>query len=328
MSRVPDTSALITEIREQSNEKNQAAISDEGIVRVINRGLRFVVSELARRWDEPLVVRAIYTNQDYDPVKGLLLPEDIFENRVTYVQMDTPSTPTPIPFRSYTDVSALLSKTVNTQVPQAVFQRGNALFFAPHLGSRYSTMVDYIRLPDSFVLPIGRINVVDTEHAAVILDGIQLDRISAASDQRLSYVNVIDGLTGVIKGTMQVARIDNNKVSFRVLNLTRTTVEGRPVTADFVEVDPQPDDWLCGVEGTCIPQIGQFGVTYLVQYAVAEIDRALGDAALQISNQISLRAEAAAEQQRAGRPNVLRVKNRSKVWGFARSSSVWPYTSA
>ena len=321
--RVPNTAALVTEIREQADEKNVNSFTDEGIVRVMNRGLRFVTSQLARNWEEPLVTVVRLSPSSYDRDRGFDLPSDIFENRVTYVEAVVSTSPVPIPFRSYSSVSSL-KNGATASVPLAMYMRGNGLYTAPHINGGYDLDIYYVRIPDPLTLPIGRVNVVGPDSTYVVLDNIQLDRVSAASDQRLSYVNVIDGMTGQIKGTHQVSRVDLSKVTFRTSNLTRSEVEGRTVSADPAATGIAADDWLCPVDGTCVPQIGQFAVTYITLYAAAEIGRSLGDAAAQISQGIALRAEQAASQQRTGRPSVVRVKNRSPAWGVPRIRQLYP----
>lgn len=325
MSRVPDTAALIQEIREQTNEHNEVPLSDAAILRVMNRGLRYVTSELARTWEEPLVALAYYSASTYDPDVGFPLPDDAFEERITYVRVDTPAAPTPIPARSYSQVSALDVRGSRSFIPAAYYQKGRALFLVPRPASTYPILVDYVRLPDSYVKPIGRVSDVNLTANSVVLEDINLDLISAASDQRKSFVNVIDGLTGIVKFTMQVARIDGSLVTFRTVP-TRTTIDARPIstTMDPLVAVVDADDYLCSSDGTCVSQLGQAFVSYIVEYAAAEIGRSLNDSMVQISASIAKRAEEAARQQRQGRPNVIRVKNRSKVWGAIRPSA-YPY---
>lgn len=332
MARVPSTTDLIQEVREQSDEFNVAAKSDDAIVRVLNRGLRFVSSELARTWEEPLIARAGYDPSKYNPAVGFDLPDDIFEDRITYVQVDTPAAPTTVQFRSYTQVTALNIRGSRSFVPVAAYQKGRALFLVPQPGASYSILVDYVRLPDPVVKPIGRITAVDLVGDAVSVSDLAEDLVSSDVTSQLAYVNLVDGLTGVIKATRQVQLIQGERLGFRA-SPSRTTVEGRHVTGAFTTDGPfdlngAPDvsigDYLCPVDGTCVLQLGLMFNSYLVQYAVGEISRSLGDATALLSKQISDRGEQAARQQRAGRPAIMRVKNRSKTWGVVRPSA-YPY---
>ena len=337
MARVPSTADLVLEIRDQADEYNVQAKSDDAIIRIMSRGLRFVASELSRTWEEPLVVQACYSPAHYHRDRGFPLPLDIFEDRVTYVQVDTPAAPTPINYRSYTQVTALDIRGSRSFVPVAAYQKGRSLFVVPQPGASYDILVDYVRLPDPFVLPIGRITSVDLVGDAVGVDSSTFAPALVSSDvtSQLAYVNLIDGMTGLVKATRQVQLIQGSRLGFRATP-NREIVEGRHVQGPFSADGPynldesinvNVGDYLCSVDGTCVPQLSQMFTTYIVEYAVAEIGRSLGDASAAIAKQIADRGEQAARQQRAGRPVVMRVKNRSKVWGIIRPSS-YPYVPA
>lgn len=332
MGRTQSTNDLVTEIREQSDEMNLVGKSDEAILRCVNRGLRFITSQLARNWADMLVVKEIVPATLYSETLGLPIPDDAFEERITLVQMQTPSLPTNIPFRSYSAVSSYQLRNSKSFIPQAAYIQSGHLFLAPAPGGGYPINLFYVRRPDNFVKNIGRINTAPAGQPYVVLDDIDLDQISVEVANRLAYVNVVDGRTGYIKGTLQVQRIDGSKVSFRT-TVTRTTVEGRTVlagnelitTADGT-YDILPDDYLCNVVGTCVVQNGEMFSTYLVQYAVGEIGRSLGDTREAIGADIIKQAKSAAEQQKAGRPDIMRVKNRSRIWGGGQPAG-YPYST-
>lgn len=323
MSRVQNTSDLIQEIREQADEFNVKAKSDDAIVRILNRGLRYITSELARQWPALLTARQEYSAADYNPETGYDYPTDCFEQRLVFVQIETPSAPTPIPSRSFTEVSGIDIRTTRSTIPQAWYQRGTKWFFAPAPSGGYNPIVDYVRIPDPIVRNIGRINTVNTGSDYVIVSDIDTSLISTAVDDLKSFVNVIDGMTGLIKATRQIQTIVGGKVSFRA-SPTQTEVDGRTVGTTLEDLDISLGDYLCPVAGTCVLQLGQAFATYMVQYAVAEIGRSLGDTLAQLSKQVADRAEEAARQQRAGRPIYYRVKNRSGAWGTIRTS-VFPF---
>ncbi len=334
MARVPSTPDLILEIRDQAAEYNIQAKSDDAIIRIMNRGLRFVASELARSWEIPLVARAVYSPVGYDPDDGLPYPADIFEDRITYVQVETPSAPTNVKFRGYTQVTALQIRGSKSFIPVAAYQKGHALFLVPTPGSAYNILVDYVRLPDPFVRPIGRVTAIDLIGDAVSVSDLQTDLVSADVTSQLAYVNLVDGMSGVVYATRQVQLVQGSRLGFRAAP-SRAIVEGRTVSGSFAVVEPEvpetspegPDqmpkvgDYVCPVDGTCVPQFGSMLVNFVVQYAVAEIARSLGDTTAAIGKQIADRGEQAARQQKAGHPNIMRVKNRSGIWGVIRPSA-------
>lgn len=325
MARVSSTPDLILEIREQASEFNVNAKSDDAIVRIMNRGLRFVASELARTWEIPLIARVAYDPRTYDPNVGFEYPPDIFEDRITFCQVDTPAAPTTIQFRGYTQVTALQIRGSRSFIPVAAYQKGRALFVVPQAGSAYNILVDYVRLPDPFVQPIGRVTSVDLAGDAVAVSDLQTDLVSADVTNQLAYVNLVDGMSGMVYDTRQVQLVQGSRLGFRA-SPSRTTVEGRTVSGTFTstQVTPKIGDYVCPVDGTCVPQFGQMLVNFVVQYAVAEIARSLGDTTAAIGKQIADRGEQAARQQKAGHPSIMRVKNKSKVWGVVRPSA-YPY---
>lgn len=338
MSRIPNVADLVLETREQADELNTAAKSDDAIVRIMNRGLRFVADQLAKSWEEPLVARIIYSPSLYNRDIGFPLPDDIFEDRVTLVSVDTPAAPTQIAFRDYSQVQSLLIKGSRSFIPVACFIKGRFLFLAPQPGAAYNILIDYVRLPDPFVFPIGRITAVSLVGDSVSMDPTSFQshgsaQISTDQTSNAAYVNLVDGMTGVIKATRQVQLVQGSQVQFRAAP-TRTEVEGRAVTGPFSTQGPfdpltgasavEIGDYLCPVDGSCVPQWSQMLTTYVVDYSVAAIGRSLGDTTAAITKAIADRGEQAARQQRAGRPNILRVKNKSKVWGVIRPSA-YPY---
>ena len=333
MGRTQSSDDLIKEIREQSDEENLVAKSDDAILRCINRGLRFITSQLARNWADMLVIKEVVPQNTYQEGIGLPIPDDAFEQRVTLVQMMTPSLPTNIPFRSYSAVSSYQLRNSKSFIPQAAYIQNGHIFLTPAPGGGYPIILYYVRRPDSFVRPIGRINTAPAGQNYVVLDDINLDLISTDVTDRKAYVNVIDGRTGFIKGSLQVQRIDGSKVSFRTAP-TRTVVEGRTILAGINLItkepddtyDVEPDDYLCNVVGTCVVQNNEMFSTFLVQYAVGEIGRSLGAVKDAIGADIIKEAKAAAEQQRAGRPDTIRVKNRSRIWGGGQPTG-YPYST-
>ena len=324
MADIVTVADLVEEIREQSDEMNVAAKSDDAIVRVINRGQRWIAAQLARGYRKPLVARTTLVTTNYDSSNGIEMPRDAFEDRIVQVYANTPVTPTKIEERDETQVSAFEYKQ-SVPIPQFWYIRGRNIITVPPMQSTYNLLVDYVRQPDPCVLPLGRVSEWDaTSGAWLSVADLDTTQLSTTTDSLASFINIVDGLTGRIKCTLQVSSISSTKLNLRAVP-TYTEVYGRTVSTSFAALlntaqTITADDYACLAKGTCVPQFGLGLLTYLVEYSVAAIGRSLGDAMTQISDAIKKDAKEQAEQQGAGRPNTLRVKNRSRVWGHL------PYT--
>jgi hypothetical protein len=171
----------------------------------------------------------------------------------------------------------------------------------------------YLRNPEKLVLPQGRITIVNSASNYVIVDSAG-SSLTTESDQFGSYVNIVDGQTGEIKGTAQIQIITENKITFRTVP-TRTTVLNRSVSAGLSPISINQDDYLSPIEGTCVPYYGRPVGNFLIQFAVSEIVRKLGGSSDQ-EEKVLDKFEKQIERTWAGRETQLRIKKRSSVWGM------------
>ncbi len=58
--------------------------------------------------------------------------------------------------------------------------------------------------------------------------------------------------------------------------MTRTSVLGQTI-ATALPSDLQEDDYICSIQGTCVPELDEAYVDYLLQYSVVEIKRRFGE---------------------------------------------------
>lgn len=311
------TTELIDEIRSLADEHNTAAWTDDRVLAAANRGLRYVVSKLVEDYPEPLLVRAEIATTSYDADEGLEIPDDCYENRVVYVQMDTPGRPTPVEARTSRTIGAHEYDS-SVAVPAAWYPRKRRVVLAPPPNGTYAALLDYVQKPDPLVPVWGRVTSVGATY--IVVDDLSTD-VSSAGDEVESYVNVVDGSTGEIRGTFQVGHLEGGKLTLRATPVASTKM-GRAVSgsASISTLGVAEDDYICHVRGTCVTQFGDMFSSYVVDYAAACISRALAEATASISEAIARRAKEDAAQQRAGRGATRRIKNRSRVWGGASFS--------
>lgn len=327
-AEVKTATDLITEVRDEADEYNVASKDDNAVLRMLNRGQRFVASQMVRAWQDPLLVRgqldtSKYVSSPANPIPGtpaatgIPIPRDCFEDRILQLWVATTSTPTPVEQRTYRQVSAFEYQSA-VAVPQFFYVRGRQIVTVPPMNNTYNLLVDYLRQPDALVKPIGRVVNWDPSGGAwVVVDALDTSLVSTTTTDLKSFVNVVDGLTGLVKCTLQVASIVGNKMTWRATP-TYATIEGRALSANTLglagDFALSADDYICNVAGTCVPQLNEMVTGFLVEYAVAALARSLGQATATISNAIAEEARKFAEQQKAGRTTTRRIKSRSKVW--------------
>lgn len=317
---------LVEEVRQQLDELNRDSVSTENdILPTLNRAQDFAFDILTRKYPEPLLK---YTTLDLQAgVSEYDIPEDVFEDRILKLETVVPTgvgraNYIEIQRISYRDITNYESATI-TSFPLYYCIIGRKLRIVPQPSGSYDARMWMIRNPETLVQPEGRVSLLNSAQNYVVLDNAS-DSLTTESDQLSSYVNVIDGQSGEIKGTLQIQSIVDSKVTFRTVP-TRTIVLNREVTGSLDSIQIQADDYICPITGTCVPYFGRPISNFLIQYAVAEITRKLGGAA-ETEENILKKFEQQIERTWAGRQQDLRVKKKSNIWG-TNTRRYWWYWS-
>lgn len=313
---------LVEEVRQQIDERSQDAVSNTGdILPSLNRASDFAFDILARKYPEP-ILKYSYMNftsgvTEYD------IPESVFEDRIlkleTVLPVGTSNLANYVEIQriSYTDVGNYDTGTVSS-FPRYYCIVGRKLMIVPQPSGEYQARVWQIRNPEKLVQQQGRVTLLNTSGNYVILDQAGPD-LTTQSDSLKSYVNVIDGQTGEIKGSLQISSINSGKVTFRTTP-TRSSVLNREIGGSLADIAIEQDDYLCTIDGICVPYFGTPTSNFLIQFAVAEITRKLGGNA-STEEQVLDKFEKQVEKTWVGRQTSLRVKKRSQSW----NSPIRPY---
>jgi hypothetical protein len=307
---------LIDEVRAQLDEENRDSVdTDRDILPSLNRAQDYAFDILARKYEEPILAKMVLdltgAQQEYD------IPEDVFEDRIQKIEIMVPSSSTgQATFRevqriSYRDVSNYES-TTKTNVPYYYCIVGRKIRFIPYPAGTYNARVWYLRNPEKLKSPQGRLTVVNNTSNYVVVDSAG-DSLTTQADQLGSYVNIIDGQTGEIKGTLQIQTLSENKVTFRTVP-ARTAVLGRTVSGSLESTGASLDDYLSPIDGTCVPYYGKPTCNFLIQFTVSEITRKLGGSA-ELEEKILEKFEKQVERTWVGREVQLRIKKKSSNWG-------------
>lgn len=304
---------VVSQIRSQLDELNRDSVSTEDdILPCINRAQDFAFDILAKKYPEPILAYSTLVlsagEQEYD------IPEDVFEDRIEKLEIVIPggsqSTYRQIERISYRDITDYETPGRNS-VPYYYAIIGRKIRFVPGPTGTYNARMWFLRNPEKLVLQQGRITHLGLASNYLIVDSTG-DSLTTESDQLGSYVNVVDGQTGVIKGSLQIQSVASNKVTFRTVP-TRSTVLNRAISGSLTDVNPAQDDYLSPIDGTCVPYFGKPVTNFLIQFAVAELVRKLGGESDKEETVLD-KFEKQVSRTWAGRETTLRIKKRSRIW--------------
>lgn len=304
---------MVSGVRSLIDELNQDSVDTvSDILPSLNRAQQYGFDIMARKYPEPILTHQVLTL--VSGTAEYTIPEDAFEDRLLKVEMLIP-TGTSATYRevariSYRDISNYESSII-TNIPIYYCVVGRTIRFVSTPSGTYSARIWYLREPEKLVLQQGRITHINSGANYVIVDQAG-DGLSSESDQLGSYVNLIDGQTGIVKDTLQIQNITDNKVSFRTVP-QRTSVLNRTVVG-ALSADLSQDDYLATIDGTCVAISGQPMVNFLIEYATAEmIGKLGGDRATEET--ILKKFETQVERAWVGREKQMRVQKRSEKWG-------------
>lgn len=311
---------LMTTVRSQLDEANPDAVSDDNeLLPALNRGLDYATSTLARFYPEPLLTHTSVTltsgTNEYD------IPEDAFEDRIAKVEIEIQGTYREVQQISYRDISNYEINTT-TLVPSYYCIVGRKYRMVPAPSGAFNARVWYMKQPDKAVTQQGRVVTLNTGSNYIMVDEVGSDLDTISSDLS-SYVNIVDGQTGIVKKSLQIQSISGTRITFRSSPI-RSTVLGRTISSSFSSSDIEADDYICSIQGSCVVQpLGPTIINFIVQYAVNEITRRLGGDAPTEKEMLDV-LEKQVQRSDNGRPGTLKVAKRSRIWGVVGNKWWWP----
>jgi hypothetical protein len=245
------------------------------------------------------------------------IPEDAFEQRLERIEVNIGGTFVPVRRVSYRDLYQYEAGSAQAAVPTHWAVVGTEYRLAPTPSGAYSLRVWYLQDPPPLVLSQGRITNYSSGSVYVTVDSIG-DDVSTELDSLDAFVNIVDGMTGKIKATLQVRSIDGNRVSFRT-SPSQATVFGRTV-ASALPSSIEKGDFICSASGSCIPVLKKPFSNFLIQYAVAELQRSKLGGPADLEMRVVEKLEEQVERSWVGREQTIRVKRTSSQWAGPRAS--------
>jgi hypothetical protein len=307
---------LLDQLRVAVDEANTSDISDAELLQALNRGQTKLV-RLATRKFAPMFRREtnITTTAGSREIELPDLAFGLVVNEVDVIKSGQAYRVDPASLSQLTGYDG----SGTTDVPLYYAQQGNKLKLYPTPSGGVIVRVRYQVRPPQLVKQQGRVTTIVSGSNYVEVDalGSSLTTSIAALG---AFVNWVDGLTGLVRATLQVSAIDttNRRVTFKSASLDRSTVFGQTVSTSL-PTDGAQDDYLCLASGTCIPTLIQDYADYLVQFACVEIKRKQGeDVTADFAALKDIEDDVRAMW--AGRQTVRRVRRASAIWGGQSTS--------
>jgi hypothetical protein len=310
---------LAESVRARIDELNRDSIDTErDILPALNRALEYAVDIYAKHYPDPFLA---YTALDLDSKQEYALPEDVYEDRILKLETKvTANSYQEIQRISYRDVTAYETEAT-TPTPYYYAVVGRKIRLIPPPSGSYDARLWYIKYPEQLVLPQGRITLVGGNNQYVVVDNIGAD-LTSEIDQLNSFINIVNSRTGEIKGTFQIAGLDDGRITIRSTSSQgRTEIYGKEILFSFANLDIEKDDYVCVASGTCVPYLASPTSNFLIQYAVAELSRQLGVNSVE-EEQVLAKFEQQVQRTWAGRETTIRVAKRSPAFGLPLRS--WP----
>lgn len=313
MARRLTTEDLISEVRSMIDESNISAVrDDQDIIPALNRAQDVAANILARHYESPMLAYeevSLTAGQSEYPI-----PENAFEQRLEKIEVQVNNLFYQVKRIDYRDSSAYESLSIRTNVPYYYAVIGNKYRLLPSPTATYPLRIWYLKDPEPLVRSQGRITFVKADVNYIIVDSIGSELTVSNADLNC-YANLIDGQTGEVRATMQIASIQGNKITFKSVfgPNDRTSVLNKTISSNLANITVQPDDFICTIHGTCIPIMKKPFSNYLIQYAVAEMQRKLGgpaDMELKVKEDL----EKIVERSWVGRETSLRVSRNNRNW--------------
>ncbi len=300
---------LVDQVRDQIDESNTEDVSDNDILQALNRGQRKAANILAGQNSDFFITSVDVTTTATDT---FALPEGAYGRRLRAINVVRGGVEYPLKRIGFRELARYTSSAV-VAVPYVYCVVGRDYIIKPTPQSGVTLKLWYTGAPETLVLQQGRVSTVSVASTYVIVNALG-DDLTTSTAELGAFVNLVDGSTGEIKTTLQVNSLTTatKTIAFKTSGLTYATVYNRTI-ATAIPTTVESGDYVCSVSGTCVPDLPDACLDYLVQYATTEIRRRMGEP-VQDETAALKKLEDDIEHQWAGRELVSRVTNKARSW--------------
>lgn len=308
---------LVDQIRSQIDESNTANVTDSELVDALNRVQRKAYNIAVRYF--PDLTWAQTSFQTTSGTTNYDIPAEAYGRRINHLTVNIGNTQYLVKrISNHRKHSYTFNSQVSRPFYYTVVKNQLQLFPPPAQGTTIE--LHYTDDPETLVKSQGRIETINTGSNYVIVDSLGSDLSTTISGFN-SYCNIIDYTTGAVKATLQVNEIDTTtkQVTFRT-SPTRTSVLGKTIST-AIPSTAEVDDFICIITGSCVSELPLAYVDYLMQGAVLDIRRRLGER----SDEEYRHYKDLEEELRkmwVGREARSRIRKSSAFWGGSYSNNV------
>ena len=322
MSRGMTISDIIDELRASVEEENSVQIEDSyNLLPILNRAHSKAYDILTQVYPEPLLAKVdLVVN-----TREISLPENIYQDKIHQLYWVDGSGKKLAPCNKSSIQQFSEDDGINESGwPTSYVVFGRKIRFS---GEPAGTLrMWYMRELERLAEPIASIDGISGTDT-LLISGLDADWDFTAGRTN-SYVNIVDGQTGLVKGTVQVRSSSTSEIVIRSAP-DRSTVLNRDISSDLTAivddegstVPVSADDYLCEIRGTCVLPYWDLVHDFIAQYGIAELKRELGyaydvDQQLVSSFRVDMRKSAL-----ANRDAPFTIRRRNAIWNSNRWNS-------
>jgi hypothetical protein len=281
MSRGLISDDIINEVRALCDEYDTDQLPDTDIYASLNRGMEKSTKILSRVYPDPIMQ---YIEISLPSTREIDLPENIWGDKIIRMEWYDPNNARVIPTECQKVSVRLLAEQSQylgeSQIPLAYAIHGRTIRFCATPSGKRSLRIWNIREIDKLVKTHARITDLDTTNGILYLGEVSssFDPFgTVVQGDWNSYINIVDGQTGIVKGTFQIKSWDEtDTLEIKLASPDRSLVLNRPIDTSLSTTDINADDYICPIQGTCVLYFCDEVHAYIVQYATAECKRRLG----------------------------------------------------
>lgn len=291
-----DTESLEQQVRDITDELNTTDITSALILRCMTRAQQDMVRTLTRKYAPNYMQEVILTAADFTQVDSTnvariaTLPALNFGYCVNQVSAKLGNGWLPVQQRSFWSNQTLDTST-NTGMPISYSIMGNKIYVYPGMSTSAQLRIRFQYRPLPFVATACRVVGYDLDAGTLQVYSPKPISLSTDVDSLEGFINVVDPITGIVKGTFQLSGVDvdndetldsdNNyanpstgSLTIKLTGLDRETVFGLTVAANLPDTIAL-DDLVCVASGTCIPYMAVDLTNYLVEMTSFFVKRAV-----------------------------------------------------
>lgn len=312
-----DTLQLMAdEVRSELDEENISSIEDEtDILPMFNRAQTKAYEILARVYPQPVMEEVEFTFSGGE--RTFELPEHLLGDRLKLAQWEGINQRRPAEIRFVSAAEFIQYRTdAQRYQPRHAKIVGRTVELSGAVAAGSGTLkVFVVNEPNPLVLPFAKI--LRTSGEKLFITNIDDDYDVTDGDNE--YLNIVDGGTGTIKGTVQILTYnETDEIEIKTVP-DYTTVLDRTVSGSLSNISISRDDYLCNVRGGCVLQFPNVTRNFIMSWAVAKLKRNKLGAPYSEDDKEVKKFEADLRRAYMARPQQTRIRQTNRIWKMGKS---------